>query len=95
MNCDSIKFSRHAFERMFQRSIDPDAVQYIVTEGETIGDYPDDRPFPSALLLGFHAGEPLHIVVARDPHNGECHIITVYRPDPGIWDETYQFRRNP
>ncbi|MGH8550878.1 MAG: DUF4258 domain-containing protein [Methylococcales bacterium] len=85
----------HAFERMFQRSMDPDAVQRIVAEGKTIADYPDDQPFSSVLLLGFYAGEPLHVVVARDPNSGEGHIVTVYRPDPGIWDETYKSRRNP
>jgi len=46
-------FSRHAFERMFQRGINPDAVAQLVANGEVIADYPDDQPFPSALLLDF------------------------------------------
>jgi hypothetical protein len=95
MNCGSLKFSRHAFERMFQRSIDPDSVAQIMATGEIIADYADDQPFPSVLLLGFHAGQPLHVVAARDPSSSECHIITVYRPDPKIWDETYTSRRTP
>ena len=56
MDCNNLHFSRHAFERMFQREINPDAVAQLVSSGEVIADYPDDRPFPSTLILGFHGG---------------------------------------
>ena len=95
MKCESLKFSRHAFERMFLRGIAPDAVARVVADGEIIAEYPDDQPFPSSLVLGFDAGLAVHIVVARDENNGECHIITVYRPDPALWDETFRFRIKP
>ena len=74
MNCKSLKFSRHAFERMFERDIDPDFIVSIVANGEIIANYPEDRPFPSVLILGFIANQPLHVVAARDPSSGECHI---------------------
>ena len=93
MDCKDLHFSRHAFERMFQREIDPDAVAQLVANGEVIADYPDDQPFPSALLLGFHADQPVHAVVAHDPVTGGCHVVTIYRPDSGIWDETFKKRR--
>lgn len=93
MDCKELFFSRHAFERMFQREIDPAAVGQLVANGEVIADYPDDRPFPSALLLGFHADQPVHIVVAHDPATGDCHVVTIYRPDPEIWDEAFRKRR--
>ena len=94
MDCKTLHFSRHAFERMFQRGIDPDAVAQIVSSGEVIADYPDDRPFPSTLILGFHGGQPVHAVVARDPGSGECHVVTIYRPDPVMWNEAYKKRRS-
>ena len=94
MDCKSLHFSRHAFERMFQRGIDPDAVARLVSSGEVIADYPDDLPFPSPLILGFHGGQPVHAVVARDPGSGECHLVTIYRPDPVMWDEGYKRRRS-
>lgn len=53
MECKTLHFSRHAFERMFQRGIDPAAVAHIIAEAEIIIEYSDDKPFPSALLLGF------------------------------------------
>jgi hypothetical protein len=93
MDCKNLHFSRHAFERMFQRGIDPDAVAQLVSSGEVIADYPDDEPYPSTLILGFHGGQPVHAVVARDPGSGECYLVTIYRPDPAIWDEAYKKRR--
>ncbi len=93
MDCKRLHFSRHAFERMFQREIDPDAVAQLVSSGEVIADYRDDQPFPSTLILGFHRREPVHAVVARNPLTGDCYLITIYRPDPVIWDEAFKKRR--
>jgi hypothetical protein len=36
MDCSTLRYSRHAFERMFQRGIHPDAVTQIIAEGEVI-----------------------------------------------------------
>jgi hypothetical protein len=94
MNCRALRYSRHAFERMFQRGIPPEAVEQLVAVGEVIATYPDDTPYPSALLLGLHDGEPFHAVVARDVVSGDCQVVTVYRPDPALWDRTYRSRKS-
>lgn len=93
MKCSGFRFSRHAFERMFQRSIPPSAVTAMLAEGEVIFSYPDDSPFPSSLVLGSYQGLPLHVVVARDPDTGLCHVVTTYRPDPEMWDTEFKTRR--
>ena len=93
MDCKTLHFSRHAFERMFQRAINPDAVTQIIAEGEVIADYPDDQPFPSALLLGFYGSQPVHAVIARELATGNCFLVTIYLPDPAIWDESFKRRR--
>lgn len=93
MDCNTIRYSRHAFERMFQRAVTPDTVTTIVANGEIIASYPDDNPHPSALLLGFDADRPVHIVVARNNDSGECTVVTVYRPDPQIWNDDFKSRR--
>ncbi len=93
MDCKTLKFSRHAFERMFQRGINPDVVVQIIAEGEAIIDYPDDQPFPSVLLLGFYRSQPVHAVVAHELATGNCHLVTIYLPDPAIWDESFKRRR--
>ncbi|MBI5658797.1 MAG: DUF4258 domain-containing protein [Nitrosomonadales bacterium] len=93
MDCQTLHFSRHAFERMFQRGINPGAVARMVAGAEVIVEYPDDQPFPSALLLGFYGKQPVHAVVAREPATGNCHLVTIYWPDPIIWDESFKKRR--
>jgi hypothetical protein len=72
MNCLQLRFSRHALERMFERAIPPADVARIVAEGEWIADYPDDKPYPSTLLLGYVTDGPVHAVVAHDPTLDDC-----------------------
>ena len=93
MECSAVRFTRHAFERMFERSVAPDAVVRLISEGEIIATYPADLPFPSVLILGFERDEPLHLVVARDPVDGSCFVVTVYRPDTALWSEDFKTRR--
>ena len=78
---------------MFERGISPDQVYEIVTSGEVIEDYPDDKPYPSVLLLGHAQDKILHAVVARDPVAGDCYIVTVYMPDTTIWSDDFRKRR--
>lgn len=92
---NEVKFSGHAVQRMFERLISKDEVLAVIAAGEVIADYPDDTPFPSSLLLGFVKGRPLHVVMALDEANRTCHIITVYPPDPAIWNDDLKTRRVP
>ena len=95
MDCSAIRFTRHAFERLFARAVPPDSVIRIVKEGEAIASYPDDVPFPSVLMLGYELDGPLHVVVARDPKTGVCFIVTVYRPELDLWSDDFKTRRKP
>jgi len=70
MDCNAVKFTRHAFERIFERDIYPDAILRIIREGEVIESYPDDQPFPSVLILGFEGKMFLHVVVAIETTAG-------------------------
>ena len=44
---------------------------------------PNDTPYPSRLLLGWAGTRPIHVVAAHS--NREIIIITVYEPDPVLW----------
>lgn len=92
MDCISFVFSGHALRRLFERGIAPARVRLAIEGGEVIATYPDDQPHPSALLLGFVDGTPLHVVVARDP-DGVCIVITAYHPDPLLWSDDFRTRR--
>lgn len=81
--------------KMFERQISKPDVQAVLDTGEEITAYPDDRPLPSSLLLGFVDKRPIHIVVAYDENENKCILITVYEPDPEIWDADFKNRRTP
>ena len=90
MDFGALRYSRHAFERMFERNITPDSVARIVESGETIARYAEDSPYPSCLLLGFDQSGPLHVVVAGPNEDGLGIIVTVYRPRPEFWSSDFK-----
>lgn len=78
---------------MFERLISRDQALAAIAAGEAIEDYPDDVPFPSVLLLARVEGRALHVVVAQDRESGRCYLITVYPPDPDLWEPDFRTRR--
>ena len=88
-----IQWQTHALERMLERGISREIVKQVLLKGETIEEYPADKPFPTALLLGWFGREPFHVVTAYDPLSGYCFVITVYRPDLYHFEPDYRTRR--
>lgn len=93
MDCAQVRFSGHAVTRMFERGLSRDDVLTAIRQGEVIADYPDDRPYPSRLLLAYPGARPLHVVVARDPESRVCFVVTAYLPDPSVWSADFKARR--
>ena len=75
---------------MFERDIVASDIIEIVKSGEVIAEYPDDKPYPSNLILGWIEDKALHVVSAGDNQNSTCYIITVYSPDPALWDSSFK-----
>lgn len=92
---ESLVYSGHAVRQMFARSIATDDIRVVIDEGKVIASYPDDRPYPSELLLGFPAGRPLHVVLAYNEVARTAYVLTAYVPDPKLWSEDYKTRRIP
>ena len=90
---ERIEWQRHAFERMAERAISRDTVKEVLLSGELIEDYPHDKPYPSALFLGWIEKEPFHVVAALDSERPYCFIVTVYRPDLEHFQADYKTRR--
>jgi len=93
MQCSTLTFTRHAIERMFSRSIDVRSIEALIGSSEVIADYLDDKPYPSALLLGFINRGPVHVLVARDDRAADCYLATVYVPDSKLWNDDFRIRR--
>lgn len=93
MEKGSIQWQKHALERMLMRGIPREAVKQIILSGEAIKDYVDDKPFPSALILGWWDGHPIHVVIALDEIMIMLFVITVYEPDLDHFESDYKTRR--
>lgn len=92
MICKQIVFREHALLRMVARRITQQEVEIVLAEHRIVAESLTDKPFPSKLLLGSLQGKPLHVVVAQDYH-GRCFIITVYQPDPLIWNDDFSLKK--
>ncbi len=85
---DRIRITDHADEETQADGLSFDEVFNSVLHGETIEDYPDDRPYPSCLIYGqTFSDEPVHSVWAYSEETEWAILITVYRPDPQRWLE--------
>ena len=90
-DADSVLYTNHARREIKQEpfgEIKEEEVYEAVSNSEVIEAYPDDSPYPSALLYGMtKANRPLHIVCAYDAGEERTIVITVYHPDPQQWDD--------
>lgn len=89
----SIFWKDHFLQRMLQRKITMKNIFDVLESFEIIEEYLDDKPFPSYLLIGHSEKEPIHVVLSLNDEDVELYMITVYRPDKKMWDETYRRRK--
>lgn len=81
-----VRITDHTDEEAVDDELTFDEIYFSVMHGEIIEEYPNDKPYPSCLVLGKNfAGEPIHSVWAYNSGNGWAVLITVYRPDPERW----------
>jgi hypothetical protein len=89
-----LTFRVHCIQKMFERNISRDAVAYVLEHGEVIREYADDTPYPSRLMLGWQDLRPLHVVAADNDADDETIIITVYEPDPALWEPDFKRKKD-
>ena len=93
VEANRVFWQRHALERMIERRIRREHVTAVVLSGEIIEEYPDDKPFASALYLGWCNTRPLHVVIAFDASDCMVHVITTYEPDSDRFGPEFRVRR--
>lgn len=86
-------YRQHAIKRMHERCITEEEVEHAIASGTIIENYPNDTPYPSALLLGHAGTKTVHVVYADDVAGNTRIIITVYEPDLEIWYDDHKKRR--
>ena len=85
-------FSSHVVTQMFKRGISVQDIEHVINSGTVIKDYPEDKPYPSRLILGFAGITPLHVVAAKDLV-GETIVITAYQPDETLWNSDFTIKK--
>ncbi len=88
----TITFTGAANRKMAARDFARPDVEAIVMSGRVIREYPDDRPFPSRLVLGWIGDRPVHVVYAVNEADDERIVISVYEPDPTQWTADFTTR---
>ena len=75
--------TRHAQKRCDSRGITIEEIESVILTGDIIKNYPDDKPYPSCLILGYvRKTEPLYVLLAYEE---QVHIITAHWLDPDRW----------
>ena len=91
---ERVAFKKHTLLRMNERRISADEVKTALLQCEVVEAYPEDRPLPSGLFLGFtETGRPIHAVAAVDLDDKMLWLITVYEPTSAAWFEGYRKRK--
>ena len=85
--------SQHALQQIFKRDISIELIKLAISEGELIKNYPDDKPYPSKLMLYFKNEMPLHIVIAENKRDNQIILITAYVPEIGIWNSDFKTKK--
>jgi hypothetical protein len=78
---------------MVERGISADDVRAVVEQGKEIESYEADFPYPSRLLLAWREKRPIHVVAADNAADNETIIVTVYEPDPNLWEAGFEKRK--
>ncbi len=91
---DKIFYSNHAVKQMFQREILTEEVEFVIKKGETIKNYPDDKPYPSKLLFANCKGRPLHVVCSFNLEENTIIVITAYEPTLDVWVNNFKEKKN-
>lgn len=89
-----IVYTEHALDEINaeEEIIFCDEIREVISNGEIIEDYPEDKRGRSCLLFSYTAKKrPLHIVCS--PKEGYLGIITAYVPALDRWKEDFKTRR--
>jgi hypothetical protein len=91
-NKDNIYMTYHVAKRCEKRGITGKDIVNAILNGEIIEDYPEDFPYPSALVFGHSvANKILHVVAGVG--DGMLWIITSYYPNNEKWEDDFKTRK--
>ena len=83
---------KHATKQMGLQGRPLGDITHTILTGEIIRGYPDEKPYPEWLFLGYPGqhDDPCYVVVAS---NDETVIVTVHNWDPEVYEVDHHIRR--
>ena len=89
---NQFRLSKHATKRMDFRGRTLADIQQTILAGEVIQEYPQEKPYPEYLFLGYPHGpdDPCYVVVAS---KDETILVTVHDYDPEVYEPDHRTRR--
>jgi hypothetical protein len=95
INANRFRITDHADEEALNDHIPLSEVLDMISSGEILEQYPEDKPYPSCLIFSkLEGGDPIHTVWAFNHATNSSVLITTYRPDPARWIDG-KIRRTP
>jgi len=79
--------------RLGQRFIARETIIQAADSYEVVEEYPEDKYFPSYLLLGQQGENVFHVLFGTDVDGQNVRIITAYYPSPEEWETDLKTRR--
>jgi hypothetical protein len=82
LESDRFEFSRHAVDQSIRRHVSVREIREVISSGEIIEEYPEDKYWPSNLIYGrTNEGRPLPVQCSH-PSRKLVKIVTLYDRNP-------------
>ncbi len=88
-----ILWTYHVNMRLGRRFIARETIILAADSYEIVEAYPEDKYFPSYLLLGRQGEEAFHVLFGADADGQNVRIVTAYYPSPEEWEMDLKTRR--
>jgi len=85
-----VRISEHSYDSMLDDGLYAREIVAGISKAILVEAYPDFGKGPAVLVMQHdNAGEPIHVVWGIPKgYDRPAVLVTVYRPDPGRWDES-------
>mgnify|MGYP001564256802 CR=1 FL=1 len=88
-----VLWSYHVNMRFRERPITREMVLQAASRLELVEAYPEDKYFPSYLLLAEARGIRFHVLIAADVSSDNVRVITTYIPESNEWESNLKTRK--
>ena len=88
-----ILWTYHVNMRLGERPITRQMILDATDSYELVAAYPDDKYFPSYLLLGRTGDDAFHVLFGTDVPGRNVRVVTAYVPSSEEWEPDLKTRR--